>query len=64
MELAAGGVSLQWDAAAHPMVMVRDARTGEVLSFARGGSVTLPATGDLELVASDGVGSRVLDVAR
>jgi hypothetical protein len=62
---AAGGVSLQWDAAAHPMVMVRDARSGEVLSFARGGSVTVPATGaDLELVASDGVRSRVLDLTR
>jgi hypothetical protein len=62
---AAGGVSLQWDAAAHPMVMVRDARSGEVLSFARGGSVTVPVTGaDLELVASDGVRSRTLDVVR
>ncbi|HEY7613768.1 MAG TPA: hypothetical protein VH764_12285 [Gemmatimonadales bacterium] len=61
---AAGGTSLQWDAAAHPMVMVRDARSGEVLSFARGGSVTVPATGDLELVASDGVRSRILDLAR
>lgn len=62
---AAGGVSLQWDAVAHPMVMVRDARSGQVLSFARGGSVTVPATGaDLELVASDGVRSRTLDVTR
>jgi hypothetical protein len=62
---AAGGVSLQWNAAVHPMVMVRDARSGEVLSFARGGSVTVPGTGaDLELVASDGVRSRRLDVAR
>ena len=62
---AAGGVSLQWDAAAHPMVMVRDARSGEVLSFARGGSVTLPVTGaGLELVASDGVRSRTLDLTR
>jgi hypothetical protein len=58
-------VSLQWNAAVHPMVMVRDARSGEVLSFARGGSVTVPGTGaDLELVASDGVRSRRLDVAR
>jgi hypothetical protein len=63
-EPAAGGVSLQWDAAAHPMVMVRDARSGEVLSLARGGSVTVPAMGDVELVASDGVRSRVLDVVR
>jgi hypothetical protein len=46
------------------MVMVRDARSGEVLSFARGGSVTVPATGDLELEASDGVRSRILDLAR
>ena len=60
-----GGVSLQWDAAAHPMVMVRDARSGEVLAFARGGSVTVPVTGgDLDVVASDGVRSRTLDVAR
>jgi hypothetical protein len=44
--------------------MVRDARSGEVLSFARGGSVTVPATGALELVASDGVHSRILDVTR
>ena len=33
----AGGVTLEWDAAAHPMLMVRDPDTGEVLSFARGG---------------------------
>ena len=65
MEATAAGVSLQWNAAAHPMVMVRDARSGQVLSFARGGSVTLPAAGGgLELVASDGVRSRVLDVSR
>jgi hypothetical protein len=65
MEATAAGVSLQWNAAAHPMVMVRDARSGQVLSFARGGSVTLPAPGGgLELVASDGVRSRVLDVSR
>lgn len=55
----AGGRALWWDAAAHPMVMVRDARTGEVLSFARGGNVLLPASGnDVELVMSDGVRSR------
>ena len=65
MAPAAGGVSLQWDAAAHPMVMVRDARSGAILSFARGGSVTVPFTGsDLELIASDGVRSRPVNVAR
>ncbi|MBA3260022.1 MAG: hypothetical protein H0T68_11235 [Gemmatimonadales bacterium] len=55
---AAGGAALQWDAAVHPMIMVRDAGTGQVLSFARGGRVEVRATGgDLELVASDGVRS-------
>ncbi len=54
----AGGIALRWDAGAHPMVMVRDARTGAVLSFARGGSVLLPAGGaELDLVMSDGVRS-------
>jgi subtilase family serine protease len=49
---------VRWDAAAYPMAMVRDAATGEVLSFARGGSVVLhtPAA-ELELVLSDGVRS-------
>lgn len=56
---SAAGIALDWDAAAHPMIMVRDARSGEVLSFARGGSVVLPAGGsDVELVLSDGVRSR------
>lgn len=65
MAPAGGGVALQWDAAAHPMVMVRDARTGEILSFARGGSVTVPtAAAGLELIASDGVQSRRITVAR
>jgi hypothetical protein len=54
-----GGVALRWDAAAHPMVMVRSVRTGEVLSFARGGNVVVPAGGsEVELVMSDGVRSR------
>ncbi|HEX2219718.1 MAG TPA: hypothetical protein VHG35_13020 [Gemmatimonadales bacterium] len=62
---AAGGVALRWDAAAHPMVMVRDARTGAVLSFARGGSLTLPdAGGGMELLVSDGVQSRSVPAAR
>jgi hypothetical protein len=43
---------------------VRDARSGEVLSFARGGSATVPVTGGLELVVSDGVRSRSVRVTR
>jgi len=55
---AAGGAALEWDAAVHPMIMVRDAETGEVLSFARGGRAEVRTSGkDLDLVASDGVRS-------
>jgi hypothetical protein len=55
----AQGVSVQWDATIHPMVMVRDPDTGEVLSFARGGSVEVPtAKGELDVTASDQVLSR------
>jgi hypothetical protein len=58
--LLGGGTEIQWDAAAHPMVMVRDARTGEVLSFARGGSVQLPGVRhEVDLVLSNGVTSSV-----
>jgi hypothetical protein len=56
---AAGGAAIRWDAAVHPMVMVRDAASGQVLSFARGGSVVVPAgVGGVDLVLSDGVVSR------
>jgi hypothetical protein len=56
---AGGGVTVRWDAAAHPMVMVRDAGSGQVLSFARGGEVVVPAgASGVDLVMSDGVRSR------
>jgi hypothetical protein len=58
--VAAGTVSLRWDARAHPMVMVRDAQTGEVLSLARGGDAEFSThKGEVDLVMSDGVKSRV-----
>ena len=58
--VASGGMGIQWDARAHPMVMVRDAETGEVLSFARGGSVQLPASRrEVDIVVSNGVTSSV-----
>ena len=54
-----GGVGLQWNASSHPMIMVRDPDTGEVLSFARGGKARVWTTkGSLDLVASDGVQSQ------
>jgi hypothetical protein len=56
--LAGGGTGIQWDARTHPMVMVRDSRTGEVLSLARGGSVQLPGVRqEVDLVFSNGVTS-------
>lgn len=60
---AAGGIAIEWDAAAQPMVMVRDARSGEVLSFARGGSVVVAGGSAVELVMSDGVRSSSAVVA-
>ncbi|HET7456957.1 MAG TPA: CARDB domain-containing protein [Gemmatimonadaceae bacterium] len=38
---AAGAVRLRWDASRHPVLMVRDPRTGAVLAFARGGDATV-----------------------
>ena len=52
----ARGVSLEWNATQHPMVMVRDPDTGEVLSFARGGSVeVLTDKKELDVTVSDQV---------
>jgi hypothetical protein len=53
-------VDVRWDAARYPMVMVRDAATGDILSFARGGSARLWTSGsDFVLQFSDGVKSVV-----
>ncbi|HEX6694651.1 MAG TPA: Ig-like domain-containing protein [Longimicrobiales bacterium] len=55
---AAGRVRLQWNAARNPVVLVRDARTGQVLSFARGGDRVITAPGaELDVQLSDGVHS-------
>jgi hypothetical protein len=52
-----GRVSLRWDATVHPMVMVRDPSTGQVLSFAEGGQVEVASDrDDLDVQLSDGVG--------
>jgi hypothetical protein len=62
--VGAGAIALRWDARAHPMIMVRDAETGEVLSLARGGDAQLSTfKGQVDLVMSDGVKSRVKRVA-
>ena len=55
---AAGQVELRWDGARFPMALVRDAATGQILSFARGGAAHLWASGRVfQLQFSDGVRS-------
>ena len=59
-----GRVSIRWDAAVHPMVMVRDPATGQVLSFAHGGSAEIATDRtDLEVQLSDGIAGRTVRVA-
>jgi hypothetical protein len=54
----AGSTRIAWDASTYPMALIRDARTGQVLSFARGGDVQVADLGgELEVVLSDGVRS-------
>ncbi len=61
---ADGRVSLQWDAAAHPMLLVRDGATGQIMSFARGGHIELPAaTSQLSVAFSNRVQSGEVRVA-
>ncbi len=58
---ALGGerVAFTWDADQHPLVVVRDGRTGEVLSLARGGRVEIVSTSpELDLELSDGLGTQ------
>jgi hypothetical protein len=56
--LGGSRVEVTWDAVAFPMALVRDPGTGEILSFARGGSVRVQASaGALELAFSDGIRS-------
>ena len=58
-----GRVEVRWDATSEPMAMVRDASTGEVLAFARGGRVEIPTTAaQLEVHVSDQIRSRRLIV--
>jgi hypothetical protein len=58
--VGAGRMGLRWNAGAHPMVMVRDAATGQVLSFARGGDVELQiSTRQVDLLFSNGLKSRL-----
>jgi peptidase M66-like protein len=54
----ARGVRVSWNPAAARMALIRDARTGEILSFSRTSAVDLrTTTDDLEITLSDGVKS-------
>jgi len=49
-------VQVTWDKR-YPMALVRDASTGQILSFARGGSAVVAATGPVRVELSRGTGS-------
>ncbi len=52
-------VLVEWDAGASPMVMIRDASSGDVLAFARGGRAEVSSSArELDLHLSNQVGSR------
>jgi len=54
------GVALVWDAGKYPLLAVRDAATGELLGFQRGGAGQVRTDRrDLEILACDGVQTKV-----
>lgn len=61
--LGGGRVALSWDASRHPVVMVRDPATGQVISFARGGrSEVVAEHTELDVQLSNGVSGRALRI--
>jgi hypothetical protein len=61
---ASGTVNVRWGGASTRMALIRDRRTGQVLSFARGANASVrPRAGaDLEVILSDGVRSAAKQV--
>jgi hypothetical protein len=62
MQSGARGIArVQWDSSSHPMIMVRDARTGHVLAFGRDGVAQVDSRGrsmsGYEVLISNGVKS-------
>jgi hypothetical protein len=58
-----GAVRVLWGAGAARMALIRDRRTGEILSFARGGAATIRSqAADLDVILSDGVHSAVRSI--
>lgn len=60
-----GAVRLQWNAARHPIALVRDGVSGEIIAFARGGDARVAAPGidpaRLLVRLSDGVTTRTAE---
>src|SRR5690606_13796790 len=53
-------VRVVWDAAQSPLAVVRDARTGEILSLARGGAAVVESRDpELQIELSNGVRSHL-----
>jgi len=64
-DLAGRRAEIHWDAMAHPMVMLRDTKTGEVRGFLRGGDATIEDAPDgMEIQLSDGVKSSLVTRVR
>ncbi len=55
--VALQGSTLQWSPDRHPLLVVREAATGQVRGFLRGGQATRPIEPGLEILACDGVSS-------
>jgi hypothetical protein len=50
---------IDWDGGRHPMALVRDRATGDILAFARDGRIDFPADqGPVDVILSHGTGSR------
>ena len=54
-ERSAGRVTMRWDRDAFPAALLRDTRTGRILSIVRNGELSVRPEPGLELVLSDGV---------
>jgi Peptidase M66 len=60
-DLAGRRAEIHWDGMAHPVVMLRDMKTGEVRGFLRGGDATIEDAPDgMEIQLSDGVKSSLV----
>ena len=59
--LAGRAAEVHWNAIVHPVAMLRDAKSGEVRGFLRGGdAMVLDAPDEMEIQLSDGVKSSVV----